>query len=252
MSNKRLIYGFHALSARLKYLPDSVIEIYLTETRQDERARLLMTHAKAEGVRLHLVEASRLARLTGHTRHQGVVAWIDASHQVASIDDILCELTEPPLLLILDGVTDPHNLGACLRVADCMGVNAVIAPKDRAVGLNATVSKVACGAAEALPYIRVTNLARTLGELKDAGIWIVGTAQEGPTSLFDFTHVGPLAWVMGSEDSGMRRLTRSKCDDLVSIPFFGTVDSLNVSVASGIVLTHSRQERSKKHAQLLP
>jgi 23S rRNA (guanosine2251-2'-O)-methyltransferase len=140
-------------------------------------------------------------------------------------------------------VTDPHNLGACLRVADAMGAHAVIAPKDRSASINATVSKVACGAAEVVPYIMVTNLARTLRDLKDAGVWIAGTTMEADTDLFHFDQTGPLAWVMGAEGEGMRRLTREHCDALVSIPMFGTVESLNVSVSAGIVLAESRRQR---------
>jgi 23S rRNA (guanosine2251-2'-O)-methyltransferase len=168
---------------------------------------------------------------------------VDASHQFVCIEDVLDHLAEPPLLLVLDGVTDPHNLGACLRVADAMGAHAVIAPKDRAASVNATVSKVACGAAEVVPYIMVTNLARTLRDLKDAGIWIAGTSMEADTDLFGFSETGPLAWVMGAEGEGMRRLTRELCDVLVSIPMFGTVESLNVSVSAGMVLAESRRQR---------
>lgn len=171
---------------------------------------------------------------------------IDASMNYVDLDDVLENLSEPPLLLILDGVTDPHNLGACLRVADAMGAHAVIAPKDRSATLNATVSKVACGAAEVVPYITVTNLARTLRDLKDAGVWIAGTTMEADTDLYHFDASGPLAWVMGAEGEGMRRLTREHCDVLVSIPMFGTVESLNVSVSSGMVLSESRRQRVLK------
>lgn len=243
MSNKRLIHGFHAINARLWQSPRSLIEIYLASGRHDERARAVIERAEAEGVKLHLVERTRLDSLTGNARHQGVAAWVDVSHRVVSIDDVLDTLAEPPLLLVLDGVTDPHNLGACLRVADAMGAHAVIAPKDRAASINATVSKVACGAAETVPYIMVTNLARTLRDLKDAGVWIAGTTMEAETDLFHFDQTGPLAWVMGAEGEGMRRLTREHCDVLVSIPMFGTVESLNVSVSSGMVLAESRRQR---------
>lgn len=243
MSNKRLIHGFHAVNARLWQNPKSLIEIYLAGGRQDERARAVAERAQSEGVKVHVVDKGRLDSLTGNARHQGVAAWIDASHRFVCIEDVLDTLAEPPLLLILDGVTDPHNLGACLRVADAMGAHAVIAPKDRAASINATVSKVACGAAETMPYIMVTNLARTLRDLKDAGIWIAGTTMEADTDLFHFDQSGPLAWVMGAEGEGMRRLTREHCDVLVSIPMFGTVESLNVSVSSGIVLAESRRQR---------
>ena len=159
---------------------------------------------------------------------------------------MLDNLTEPPLLFILDGITDPHNLGACLRVADAMGVHAVIAPKNRSVGLNATVSKVACGAAETVPYITVTNLARTLRELKERDIWIVGTDMGGEADLFHYDIPAAVAWVMGNEGEGMRRLTREHCDALVSIPMLGTVESLNVSVSTGMVLAETRRQRVLK------
>jgi 23S rRNA (guanosine2251-2'-O)-methyltransferase len=171
------------------------------------------------------------------------VAIVDASPQHVVLDEVLEDLTEPALLLVLDGITDPHNLGACLRVADAMGAHAVIAPKDKSVGINATVSKVACGAAEVVPYIVVTNLARTLRDIKDAGVWIAGTDMDTETDLFHFDQTGPLAWVMGAEGHGMRRLTREHCDVLVSIPMFGSVESLNVSVASGMCLAESRRQR---------
>jgi 23S rRNA (guanosine2251-2'-O)-methyltransferase len=243
VSNKRLIHGFHAINARLWQNPKSVVDIYLTNGRQDARARAVLEKAELEKVRVHLVEPERLDTMTGKARHQGVAAQIDASHNFVSLDDVLDNLNEPPLLLILDGVTDPHNLGACLRVADAMGAHAVLAPKDRSAGLNATVSKVACGAAEVVPYITVTNLARTLRELKDLGIWIAGTDMETETDLYHVDAAGPLAWVMGSEGEGMRRLTREHCDVLVSIPMFGSVESLNVSVSAGMVLSESRRQR---------
>jgi 23S rRNA (guanosine2251-2'-O)-methyltransferase len=243
LSNKRLIHGFHAVNARLWQNPKSLIEVYLARGRHDARARAALEKAEAEGVKLVMVEADRLDSMTGKARHQGVAALIDASRNFVSLEDVLENLSEPPLLLILDGVTDPHNLGACLRVADAMGVHAVIAPKDRSAGLNATVSKVACGAAEVIPYITVTNLARTLRDLKDAGVWIAGTDMEGSTDLYHVDAAGPLAWVMGSEGEGMRRLTREHCDLLVSIPMFGTVESLNVSVSAGMVLAESRRQR---------
>lgn len=239
----QLIHGFHAVNARLFQNPDSIIELYCTNGRHDSRMQETIAQAERAGVRLHYLDNARLDGMTGHARHQGVVAQIDPRRHYLTLDDVLENLQEAPLLLVLDGVTDPHNLGACLRVADAMGAHAVIAPKDRSAGLNATVSKVACGAAEVVPYITVTNLARTLRELKEAGVWIAGTAMEASTDLFHFQHTGPLAWVMGAEGEGMRRLTRETCDVLVSIPMFGSVESLNVSVASGMVLAESRRQR---------
>ena len=246
MSNKKLIHGFHAVNARLWQNPKSVLEIFLAGGRQDARAQAVLDKAASESVKAHIVDKARLDSLTGKARHQGVVAMIDANQNFVTLDDVLENLAEPPLLLILDGVTDPHNLGACLRVADAMGAHAVIAPKDRSATLNATVSKVACGAAEVVPYITVTNLARTLRDLKDAGVWIAGTTMEADTDLYHFDASGPLAWVMGAEGEGMRRLTREHCDVLVSIPMFGTVESLNVSVSSGMVLSESRRQRVLK------
>lgn len=243
MANTRILHGFHAVTARLARQPGSVLELYVAKGRTDPRMAHLLKLAEQEGVKLIASDASRLDGLAGHQRHQGVAAVIDATPQHVVLDEVLEDLNEPPLLLILDGITDPHNLGACLRVADAMGVHAVIAPKDKSVGINATVSKVACGAAEVVPYIVVTNLSRTLRDLKDAGVWIAGTDMDTETDLFHFDQRGPLAWVMGAEGHGMRRLTREHCDVLVSIPMFGSVESLNVSVASGICLAESRRQR---------
>lgn len=245
---KKNIHGFHAVSSRLRRLPDSVLELYISAARQDPRMRDLLELAQKQGRKVSTLDNDRLTALAGSARHQGVVAVVDIGKSFLVLEDVLETLDEPPFLLVLDGVTDPHNLGACLRVADAMGVHAVIAPKDKSASINATVSKVACGAAEIMPYIMVTNLARTLREMKDAGIWIVGTDADGSSDLYHFEQTGPLAWVLGAEGHGMRRLTREHCDALVSIPMFGTVESLNVSVASGIVLAESRRQRemSKK------
>ena len=193
------------------------------------------------------VERVRLDGLAGlGGRHQGVIARVvDTPIPYKDIHDILeSDLQEPPFFLVLDGVEDPHNLGACLRVADAMGVHAVIAPKDRAVGLNATVRKVACGAAETVPFIAVTNLSRTLRELKDAGVWVVGAAAEAEQDLLASRFDGPIALVLGAEGTGLRRMTAENCDALVRIPMFGSVESLNVSVASGICLYEVRRQRN--------
>jgi 23S rRNA (guanosine2251-2'-O)-methyltransferase len=164
--------------------------------------------------------------------------------QIHSLDDLLDAVEGPPLLLVLDGITDPHNLGACLRVADGAGAHAVIAPKDHAAGINATVAKVASGAAETMPYFMVTNLARTLGELKERSIWITGTSDDAPKTLYQVDWKGPTAIVLGAEGAGMRQLTRKNCDELVSIPMQGAVESLNVSVASGVCLYEALRQRS--------
>jgi 23S rRNA (guanosine2251-2'-O)-methyltransferase len=234
MSELRLIHGFHAVTSRLRSAPDQVRELYVDGARGDRRSAELIKLAAARNVRVMTVDAKRLDGMTGHARHQGVAASIAPLQLATHIDDVLEALTEPALLLILDGVTDPHNLGACLRVADAMGVHAVIAPKDRAVGINATVSKVASGAAESVPYIPVTNLARTLRELKERDIWITGADEHAATDLYAAQLDGARALVLGAEGEGMRRLTRENCDELVRIPMRGGVESLNVSVSAGI------------------
>ena len=243
MANQRLIYGFHAVNARLWQNPKSITELYIQEGRNDARTRDVLEKAAAENVRVHFADAARLDAISKGARHQGVAGFIDASKNHVHLEDVLENLSEPPLLLVLDGITDPHNLGACLRTADAMGVHAVIAPKDKSAGLNATVSKVACGAAETVPYITVTNLARTLRELKEYGIWIVGTDMGGEADLFHCALPESVAWVMGNEGEGMRRLTREHCDALVRIPMPGEMESLNVSVATGIALFEAVRQR---------
>jgi 23S rRNA (guanosine2251-2'-O)-methyltransferase len=228
VADLRLIYGFHAVTSRIRQNPDGVLEVYLQAQRQDPRMRELIKLAETNGVRVIPVEAKRLDGMAGSARHQGVAARVDAARRVQ---------------LVLDGVQDPHNLGACLRSADAFGVHAVIAPKDRAVGITATVEKVACGAAETVPYITVTNLARTLRELQERGIWVVGAAGEAERDLNNFKHAGALAWVLGAEGEGLRRLTRETCDELVRIPMLGSVESLNVSVSAGICLFEARRQR---------
>ena len=243
MANQRPIYGFHAVNARLWQNPKSLIELYILENKADARTREVLEKADLENVRVHFADANRLNNLAKGARHQGVIGFIDASKNHVHLEDVLENLHEPPFLLVLDGITDPHNLGACLRTADAMGVHAVIAPKDKSAGLNATVSKVACGAAETVPYITVTNLARTLRELKEYGIWVVGTDMGGEADLFHYDIPKSVAWVMGNEGEGMRRLTRETCDALVSIPMFGTVESMNISVSAAIVLSETRRQK---------
>jgi 23S rRNA (guanosine2251-2'-O)-methyltransferase len=239
----KLLFGFHAVSVRLKVAPKTIRELHIDATRRDQRMRQFI--AKAEESGLHLIESDddRLQKMCGTHRHQGVVARVDNIPQAKSLDDLLDAIAEPPLLLVLDGITDPHNLGACLRVADGAGAHAVIAPKDHAVGINATVAKVASGAAETMPYFMVTNLARTLGELKERDIWVVGTSDDAPRNLYEAKLNQATAIVLGAEGSGMRQLTRKNCDELVSIPMLGGVESLNVSVASGVCLYEARRQR---------
>jgi len=243
MAESRIIYGFHAVIGRLRQNAAAVTEIYLDNSRHDRRAQDLIKLAESHGVRLMLVDDKRLAGMTGNARHQGVAARAELAQLPTHIDDVLDRLTEPALLLILDGVTDPHNLGACLRVADAMGVHAVIAPKDRAVGINATVAKVASGAAETVPYFAVTNLARTMRELKEREIWLMGADEKGERELYSMGLTGALAWVLGAEGEGLRRLTRESCDQLAHIPMLGAVESLNVSVSAGICLAETRRQR---------
>jgi len=230
--------------ARLRADAASVTEIYLDENRKDARAKDLVLAAERAGVALMRVPAKRLDGFYGGARHQGVVAIAFDKPARESLEDLLDTLKEPPLLLVLDGVTDPHNLGACLRVADAAGVHAVIAPKDRAAGIGATVSKVASGAAESVPYYMVTNLARSLDELKERNIWIVGADERAEKTLYGAELPEAMAWVLGAEGEGMRRLTRERCDLLVRIPMRGSVASLNVSVASGVCLFESRRRRA--------
>ena len=241
--SSRLIYGFHAVTSKLRHDPESVKEILIDATRQDARARDLLKHAELQGVKVVAVDTKRLDGFAGGARHQGVVARIEGGRKLAHLDDVLDTLEEPAFLLILDGVTDPRNLGACLRVADAAGVHAVIAPKDKAAGLNDVAVKTACGAAETVPYIMVTNLARTLRELQEREIWVVGTAGEAEHDLYEAEWPQATAWVMGAEGEGMRRLTRETCDQLVRIPMYGSVESLNVSVAAGVCLFEARRRR---------
>ncbi|MGC2457450.1 MAG: 23S rRNA (guanosine(2251)-2'-O)-methyltransferase RlmB [Gallionellaceae bacterium] len=243
MAETRIIHGFHAVTARIRQHADGVQELYVDAQRRDPRVRDLLKLAETNGVRIIPVDGKRLDGMAGNARHQGVAARVDAAQRVQHLDDVLDTLTEPALLLVLDGVQDPHNLGACLRSADAFGVHAVIAPKDRAVGLNATVEKVASGAADTVPYITVTNLARTLRELKERDIWVVGADSEAPTDLHGFRHSGALAWVLGAESEGLRRLTKETCDQLVRIPMLGSVASLNVSVSAGVCLYEARRQR---------
>jgi len=244
VSNTRFIFGFHAVTSRLRQNPDSIKEILIDAARDDQRARNLIQLAENRKIRLVPCESAKLASMTGSDRHQGVAASIDSARSHTGIDDILDTLTGPARLLVLDGIQDPHNLGACLRVADAFGVHAVIAPKDRAVGLTPTVYKVASGAADTVPYIAVTNLARTLNQLKERNIWIFGTAEDADYDLTHFPIQGAVAWVLGSEEKGLRRLTRENCDQLVRIPMLGSVESLNVAVSAGICLFETHRQQS--------
>ena len=248
MSSNKLLFGFHAVTVRLKTAPKSVLEVHVDATRRDARMRQFVARAQEAGARLIDSDDERLRKLCGTDRHQGVVARVEPVALSHSLDDILDQAEGPPLVLVLDGVTDPHNLGACLRVADGAGAQAVVAPKDHAVGVNATVSKVASGAAETVPYLMVTNLARTLNELKERDIWIVGLADTAPKSFYELSLTGPVAIVLGAEGSGMRQLTARTCDELVHLPMRGAVESLNVSVTAGVCLYEVVRQRDAAQA----
>jgi len=229
-----LIYGIHAVQAALARSANSLQRLSVLGGKQSPRLAALVAQAVAEGIPVTALSRDELDRLAKDGVHQGVVATLSSEKAPVVTLDTLFERTESLFLLVLDGVQDPHNLGACLRVADAAGVDAIIAPKDHAVSLTPTVRKVACGAAETVPYIQVTNLARTLVELKERGIWLYGAAGEAEDTVYEKTLERPLALVLGAEGVGLRRLTREHCDFLVKIPMQGSVDSLNVSVAAGI------------------
>jgi 23S rRNA (guanosine2251-2'-O)-methyltransferase len=238
----RVVFGFHAVLARVRADPSSVLEIFLDETRNDARAKDLAAAAERSKVHLMRVPTKRLDGFYGGGRHQGVVARVQVRNAADTLDELL-EGIQKPMLLVLDGVTDPHNLGACLRVANAAGAHAVVAPKDRAAGITPAVSKVASGAAEATPYLMVTNLARTLAELKERNIWVIGADERAEKTLYEADLPESIAWVLGAEGEGMRRLTRESCDLLVKIPMRGEVESLNVSVSAGICLFESLRRR---------
>jgi len=238
----RVVFGFHAVLARLRADPKEVLEIFVDETRQDARAKDLVAIAERAGVHLMRVPTKRLDGFYGGGRHQGVVARVEVKRSSDSLEELL-EKVEKPLLLVLDGVTDPHNLGACLRVANAAGAHAVIAPRDRAAGITPAVSKVASGAAESTPYLMVTNLARTLAEIKERNIWVIGADERAEQTLYDANLPDSIAWVLGAEGEGMRRLTRESCDLLVRIPMRGEVENLNVSVSAGVCLFESVRRR---------
>lgn len=239
----RLIFGFHAVTARIRHDASTIEEVYVDASRHDRRMGDLLRAAKEANLRIIQADDQRLDAMCGTRRHQGVVARAGELSLARNLSELLDGIQGPPLLLLLDGVTDPHNLGACLRVADGAGAHAVIAPKDRAVGLNATAAKVASGAADTMPYITVTNLSRAMRELQEHDIWLTGTTEDATETLYDVDYRGGTAFVMGSEGEGLRRLTRENCDRLVSLPMQGSVESLNVSVASGICLYEARRQR---------
>lgn len=245
MANEERIHGLHAVRAALQADPDNVIEVWVDRLRRDPKIQAILKLAGEHGISIRHMTRRELDDELPGARHQGVAARFRGAPAPteSDLDDLLDGLGVPPFLLVLDGVQDPHNLGACLRSADAAGVHAVIAPRDRAVGLTSTVRKVACGGAETVPFIQVTNLARCLRELQERGIWLVGAAGEAEHDVYQADLKGPLALVMGAEEKGMRRLTREACDSLVRIPMQGRVESLNVSVATGILLFEALRQR---------
>lgn len=239
-----VVFGIHAVSALMTRAPQDILELFIVKDRDDQRMQPLIQQARGHGISIQFCQRKVLDDKTSGGQHQGIVA--RARLQEAGNEQDLASIlasTDTPLLLILDGVTDPHNLGAILRSADAAGVHAVIVPKDRSVKLTSVVRKVACGAAEAVPFIAVTNLARTIRELKDAGIWVLGAAGETEQTIYQASMTGPLAIAMGAEGDGLRRLTKELCDGLVKIPMYGLVSSLNVSVATGICLFEAVRQR---------
>jgi len=239
-----VLAGFHAVVARLRTDPGSVREILVDVARRDARLRDLLAQARELGVRVSTVDEKRLDGLAGGGKHQGVVALTRPGRRALELEDVLDGAGEPPFLLLLDGVTDPHNLGACLRTADALGVHAVVVPRDRSAGMSPVVAKVASGAAESVPLIAVTNLVRAMEQLKEAGVWLYGADEHGQDSLFDLRVSGAAAWILGAEGQGLRRLTRERCDLLVRIPMLGRVESLNVSVAAALCLYETRRQRA--------
>lgn len=247
---KQILVGFHAVQARLRVDPGSLKSVYFDSGRRDRRMGDFLKQAEEIlGERLHAADAERLHKLTGHDRHQGVVALAEKMTVARTITEVVEDAEsaqKKPLFLVLDGVTDPHNFGACLRVADGAGVDAVVIPKDRSASINATVSKVSSGAAEVMPVITVTNLVRSMKEMQEAGVWLIGTDDEATKSIYDIDLTGSIGIVMGAEGEGMRRLTKENCDELVRIPMQGVVSSLNVSVASGVCLYEALRQRLAK------
>ena len=245
MSKSEIIYGMHAVDALLERQPERVIEIYVLKGRDDERLNSITTKAREWGVSVQAMQRKTLDDKSEGEQHQGIIARVKAAKILTDndLDNCISNLDVPPFLLILDGVTDPHNLGACLRSADAAGVHAIIIPKDNSASLTPVVRKVACGAAESVPLIHVTNLARTMRALQEKGIWIYGTAGEATQNIYDCKLEGGMALAMGAEGKGLRRLTREHCDELIKLPMAGAVSSLNVSVATGICLFEVVRQR---------
>ena len=239
-----ILAGFHAVGARLRKDPDSIHCVYVDPARRDKRMMQMRDELKALGVRVMQASHERLNGMVSRDiPHQGIVAMADSLEVAMTFDDLMNDIRPDTLLLILDGITDPRNFGACLRSADAAGVQAVIIPKDRSASVTPAAAKAAAGASETVPVVTVTNLAAAIVELRDAGVTVVGAAGEATKTIYDFDQTGAFAWVMGAEGPGLRQLTRKRCDDLAKIPLTGSVESLNVSVATGICLFESVRQR---------
>jgi len=238
-----IIFGFHSVESLIRNDPINILQLLVEKNRHDKRIKQLIDYAESQGISVEYLKKTDLQKQADSHKTQGVAVRYKASAKIEgkSLEDIL--LKDNVFLLVLDGVTDPHNLGACLRTADAAGVDAVIVPKDRAAGLTPVARKVACGAAESMPFFQVTNLARTLKQLKDNDVWITGTAGEADVNLYDAPLTGKLALIMGAEEKGLRRLTRENCDQLIKLPMAGQVESLNVSVATGVCLFEAVRQR---------
>jgi 23S rRNA (guanosine2251-2'-O)-methyltransferase len=246
MSKDQVVYGIHAVQSALQHHPENVLGLQVYSQRRDKRLEEILALARKAGIAVENVSKQTLEKQAGGGRHQGVIARVRISHKTVDLGELLESLTGPALLLVLDGVQDPHNLGACLRTADAVGVDAVIVPKDKSASLTAVARKAACGAAETVSYIEVTNLSRALEQLQQAGIWITGADGEAESSLYDMDFTGPTAIVLGAEGKGLRRLTREHCDYLAHIPMRGNVESLNVSVATAVCLFEALRQRGNK------
>ncbi|MFT5162824.1 MAG: 23S rRNA (guanosine2251-2'-O)-methyltransferase [Alteromonadaceae bacterium] len=245
MSKSEMLFGIHAVEAVIERQPERFIEIYALKGRQDERATQIINIARKQGVSVQFMTRNVLDNKAGDNNHQGIIARVTPAKHLdeADLADIIANSKIPPFILILDGVTDPHNLGACMRSADAAGVTAIVVPKDNSTKITPVVQKVACGAAEMIPFIQVTNLARTMRFLQDESIWIYGAAGETEKTLYETKFTGPIAIVMGAEGTGLRRLTKEHCDELIKIPMMGSVSSLNVSVATGVCLFEVIRQR---------
>ncbi len=243
--SEAIVFGVHAVRTLLQQRPERAIRLIVQKGRTDARVGEVLALARAAHIAIETRDVKELDRLAGDERHQGVCLQVKPTAVLGegALDELLDKMTEPPFLLVLDGVQDPHNLGACLRTADAAGVTAVIVPRDRAAGLSPIVRKVASGAAETVPLFQIVNLARTLKQLQERNIWVVGTDDEADKTLFDLDFKGPLALVLGAEGAGLRRLTKENCDVLAKIPMFGAVESLNVSVAAGVALYEAVRQR---------